>query len=441
MQAERKHEAATAGWEASGARWAEPEQPRPWWKRCHGAVFGFWCRLREALGFAFDALRVNKVRTGLTALGMVIGTGSVILVTTIALTSRDYVLSQIEGVGSNMIYAYPQDEHSVTGSSSISDALTLQDLAAVRDGVRNLSAAAAIILGRDRLVLDRIERDVELIGTEPDFRIVRNLKVLNGRFFDTRDETLRNKVCEVTEKLAKSLFPNGWTEGRIIKVHGMEFTILGVFKEGAQTFGQSEITEETILLPISVMTYFTGSDAVDQIYASADQPRHVAAVTAAVGKIIRGRHRPSAVYRVENLSEILAAAGNIATALTLVLLLISAIALVISGIGIMNIMLVTVTERTHEIGLKMAVGAGRRAIRWQFLAEALVLSVAGGLIGIVLGVSIPLAVRHFADLRIPISGLSIIIAFVVSCLVGVVFGIIPAERASRLNPTEALHYE
>jgi putative ABC transport system permease protein len=195
------------------------------------------------------------------------------------------------------------------------------------------------------------------------------------------------------------------------------------------------------MMPISVMTYFTGSDAVDQIYASANRASEVIPASRSIYDVIRNRHRTSAVYRVENLTEILAAAGNIALALTMVLLLISAIALVISGIGIMNIMLVTVTERTREIGLKMAVGAGRRAIRWQFLTEALMISIAGGSIGIVMGAGLPLAVRYFADVRIPVSGLSILIAFLVSCLVGVVFGIIPAERASRLNPTEALRHE
>jgi len=421
----------------------EPEvESLTWWGRRAGSAYAFLCRFGEALGFAYDSLRANKVRTGLTALGMVIGTGSVILVTTIALTSRDYVLSQIEGVGSNMIYAYHEGENSVTGRGSISDALSLQDLQAIRERVRNLTAVTAIILGRNPMQLDHQERDVTLIGTDPDFQIVRNLKVLAGRFFDHQDVEMRNKVCLVTEKLARALLPNGWKEGRRIKIHDLEFTMIGIFKEGAQTFGQSEITQETIMLPLSVMRFFTGSEAVDQIYASADRPSHVAAATAAIRQVIGSRHRRSAVYRVENLAEILAAAGNIATALTIVLLLISAIALIISGIGIMNIMLVTVTERTREIGVRMAVGAGRRAIRWQFLSEALFLSMGGGALGILLGVSVPLAVRYLVEgVRIPISGLSIIIAFLVSCLVGVIFGIIPAERASRLNPTEALRYE
>jgi len=398
--------------------------------------------IRDSFGFAYDALRVNKVRTALTALGMAIGTASVILVSTIALTSRDYVLGQIEGVGSNMMYAYHEGGPTVTGTSSVSDALTVDDLAAVRERVPHLKAISAIILAQSPLVLEHRQRDIRLIGTNPDFRVIRNLKVLSGRFFDEEDDRLRNKVGLVTEPLGQMLFPNGWVEGKKVKVRGLEFTIIGIFKEGAETFGQSEITRETIMLPISVMTILTGSEAVDQIYAAAVAPSYVPASTQAMLEVIRRRHRADAVYRAENLTEILAAAGNIAMALTAVLLLISAIALIISGIGIMNIMLVTVTERTREIGLRMALGASRKAIRRQFLTEALFISVGGGLLGIVVGVGIPLTAQSFVDgLDIPISPISISIAFLVSCMVGVIFGILPAERASKLNPTEALRYE
>ena len=400
-----------------------------------------WLRgLPISLAFAYDALRANRVRSGLTALGMVIGTSSVILVATIALTSRDYVLSQIEGVGSNVIWVYHEKGGSTT-DYSISDALTLGDLRAVRQNVPNLTAAATI-WGRDRMMLDHREREINLIGTNPGYRVIRNLKVLAGRFFDEQDEQLRSRVCVVTEGLAKYLFPEGWAAGKKIKIYRVEFTVIGIFKEGAETFGQSEISQETAILPLSVMTFLTGSRIVDQIYASAARASLVPAATAAIGQLVRSRHRPSAVYRVQNLTQILRAARNIATTLTLVLLLISAIALLISGIGIMNIMLVTVTERTREIGLRMALGAGRKAVRRQFLTEALVISVGGGVAGILVGAGIPLAAQSFVEgLKIPISWLSILIAFGVSCLVGVVFGIIPAERAAKLNPTEALRYE
>ena len=426
-----------------------------------------WLRsLKEAVAFAYDALRVNKVRTGLTTLGMVIGTSSVILVSTIALTSRDYVLGQIEGVGSNMIYTVNESSPTVTGTSSISDALTLDDVAAIRSSVPNLTAVSAIVLGRDRLVLDHRYREVTIIGVNPGFRVIRNLKVLAGRFFDEVDDGQRHRVCLVTEALAKVLFPNGWVEAEKTKVRGLQFTIIGIFKEGAETFGQSEITRETVMMPISVMTLLTGAPAVDQIYASANRASNVPAATAAILEVVQRRHRSGAVYRAENLTQILAAAGNIAMALTVVLLLISAIALLISGIGIMNIMLVTVTERTREIGVRMALGAGRRAVRTQFLMEASMISVFGGLLGILVGAGIPWMAQQYEvqallvealhlagvgipptaqefmeGIRIPIPTLAIVIAFVVSFLVGVIFGIIPAERAAKLNPTEALRYE
>jgi putative ABC transport system permease protein len=398
--------------------------------------------IRDGLVFAYDALRANKVRTGLTALGMVIGTASVILVATIALTSRDYVLGQIEGIGANMIYAYHEGGPSLAGTSSISDLLNLSDLEAVRQNVPNLSAVAAVIEGQAPVMLDNRQREVRLIGTSPGFREIRKLAVLEGRFFDEEDNRLRAKVGLVTEAMATLLYPNGWEEGKKIKLRGLEFTIVGVFKEGAETFGQSEIKRETFMMPISVMTILTGTETVDQIYASAEAPSYVQGATEAILQVIQRRHRPGAVYRTENLTQILAAAGNIAMALTVVLLTISAIALIISGIGIMNIMLVTVTERTREIGLRMALGASRKAIRRQFLTEALFISIGGGLLGIVVGVGIPLTAQSFVEgLHIPISPISISIAFAVSCLVGVLFGILPAERASKLNPTEALRYE
>ena len=421
-------------------QWHGPSPPHP--HRTGSAVLLWLRNLREAFVFAFNALRANKVRTGLTTLGMVIGTSSVILVSTIALTSRDYVLGQIEGVGSNMIYTVNESSPTVTGANSISDALTLADVDAIRDRVPNLTAVSAIVLGRDRVVLESQYREVTIIGVNSGFRIIRNLRVLAGRFFDEDDDRLRNRVCLITPALFRVLFPDGWMEGEKMKVRDLEFTIIGVFEEGAETFGQSEITRETVMMPISVMTVMTGADAVDQIYASADRPSNVLAATDAILQVVRSRHRAGAVYRAENLTQILAAAGNIAMALTVVLLLISAIALVISGIGIMNIMLVTVTERTREIGLRMALGAGRRAVRTQFLMEASIISVFGGTLGILVGVGIPWTAQQFVDgMRIPIPTPAIAIAFLVSFLVGVVFGLIPAERASKLNPTEALRYE
>jgi len=398
--------------------------------------------LGEAARFALDSVQANRIRSLLTALGMIIGTASVILVVTIAMTGRDYILGQIQGVGSNLIYAYYQAGENI-GRQSMADHLTLADLEAIRREVPTVRAAAAIIIQYDRMVIEHAERDISVIGTNEDFRIIRNLRIPSGRFFDNEDIAARNKVCLITEPLARKLF-GGLEEAvqRRIKIHGLQFTVIGTFKEGVETFGQSEITKETVLIPISVMRYFAPTEKVDQLYLSVYQPSQVIPTTERVKEVLTGRHRPGSVYRVENLSEILAAASRIGMALTLVLILISAVSLIISGIGIMNIMLVTVTERTREIGIKMSVGARRREILLQFLTESLLLSVSGGIVGILLGISVPLVVRQFVEgLVIPISKVSIVVAFGVSCLVGVVFGMIPARRAAQLQPTEALRYE
>jgi putative ABC transport system permease protein len=400
-------------------------------------------QIGEALRFSVQALQANKFRTFLTALGLIIGNASVILVVTISISSRDYILDQIRGIGSNLIYA---QYSSGTNSSTKVDAdfIKLADVDAVRQQLGSrITAATGVISSGARLLVNGKEQDIAVIGADEQYPSVRNLVLLSGRFLDSSDVQLREKVVLLTEKLAGRLYGSqSAAEGQIIKLYGLQFTVIGTFKERTGTFGLSEVTNETVLMPVSVIRYFTPVERVDPLYIQARYPSDVKSLTISVRQLLESRHRGGARYDVDNLSGILEAAQKIALVLTIVLIVVSTIALLISGIGIMNIMLVTVTERTREIGLRMAVGASRSEVLKQFLTESVVISVAGGFIGILIGVAIPLSVRFFTDaIQVPISATSVFVAFGVSLAVGVLFGMLPANRASQLNPTEALRYE
>lgn len=401
-------------------------------------------RFGEALGFSLQALRQNPVRSLLTGLGMMIGTASVILVVTISLTSQSYILEQIEGVGSNMIFASYEVGSQQSSAEVNADFVKMSDIQAVREQFANrIIAATGIESNIDSMFIDGREERLLVLGSDEYYQPVRNLAVLAGRFLEPGDVTLRQKVALLTEKLAKRLYGSQEAAiGQKIKIHSLQFTVIGTFKEKVESFGQSELNAETVLIPITVLQYFIRVERIDPMYVQVRQPKDVEPLTRQVTQLLESRHRAGAKYKVENLNAILEAAKSIAGILSLVLVLVSTIALAISGIGIMNIMLVTVTERTREIGVRMAIGASRREIQVQFLTEATLISLTGGVVGIIVGVAGPLSVQLFVDnIKIPISIWSIVIAFAVSSLVGLVFGMLPANRASRLNPTEALRYE
>jgi putative ABC transport system permease protein len=400
--------------------------------------------LRECLRFSFQALHANRVRTALTALGLVIGNASVILVVTISLTSRDIILDKIRGIGSNLVMAY-YDAGGQSAARAAADFVKLADVEAVRSRLADrIVAASAVLNSTDTVIVDGRPLDVRIIGTDEYYPQVRSLQLAAGRFLDPSDVALRQKVAMLDEKLARTLFGSpSAAVGHLLKIRSLEFTVIGVFRERTSTFGQSELGDHgAALIPYSVQRYFVEIERVDPMYVQVRYAEDVPAVTQEVADILASRHRPGARYTVQNLSAILDAASAIATVLTIVLILISAIALVISGIGIMNIMLVTVTERTREIGIRMSLGASRRVILLQFLFEALLISTGGGILGILLGVSVPVLANSLQnEVYIPVSKLSILVAFLVSGAVGVGFGLLPANRAARLNPTEALRYE
>ncbi len=399
--------------------------------------------IAEALRFSYQSLASNKIRTLLTALGLVIGNASVILVVTISLTSRDYILDQIRGIGSNLIYG-SFEAGSQTATLVDADFVKLADVEAIRAQFGDrITAATAVMTSYDTIPIQGKQEDVRIIGSDDQYRIVRNLAVPEGRFMDANDVAMRSKVAMLTVKLAKRLYGSqSAAVGQTLKLHGLQFDIIGTFRERTSTFGLSELTDETILIPISVQRYFIPVERVDPFYVQAKYTHDVVPLTDSIKQLIQSRHRPGARYAIENLAGILDTAQKVAMVLTIVLIIVSTLALFISGIGIMNIMLVTVTERTREIGVRMAVGASRREVLMQFLLEAVLISVGGGFIGILAGVSVPLSLQYFLDdVKVPISMLSILVAFGTSLAVGLIFGLLPANRASRMNPTAALRYE
>jgi putative ABC transport system permease protein len=396
----------------------------------------------EILSFAYDTFCSNKVRFILTALGMVIGTASLILVVTIGMTGKQYVLSQIQAIGTNEVWVeYLGGAPHISNSNP--DPLTVDDLAAVQQVVPGIVASSPVAQLSDRVpVGNGKEKDVTILGVSPEYLRVRNLLVPSGRFFDQQDSQAHNKVGVITEKMAVEVYGSSQAAvGKVIKLTGLPFTIIGTFKERVETFGQSEVVDNTMLIPYPVSRYFMETPSVKLLYFSMQDPSMVIAATAQIKRVIQSRHRAESVYDVANLTALLSMADRIATGLTWVLLTISMVTLIVSGIGIMNIMLATVTSRIREIGIRKAIGATNREIRFQFLAEAILISLIGGFAGIVIGLAIPWSVRFLTEYRLPVSGLSAIIALVVSSVVGVIFGTVPAARAAQLDPVESLRYE
>ncbi len=384
----------------------------------------------ETWHVAIDALLANKVKAALTMLGVTIGTTCIVLVVTVTMIGKSYVVAQIEAVGTDLVYAYFPGNH-VTHSEA--DEISPADLAAARALPHVVETAGVHDIGNTAITINGLEKSVTLVGVTEGFQKIRNLVLVEGRFFDDLDMQSNAKACLITQDLAKEF--NQDMVGQVIRAGDLSFTVIGVFRERVATFGQSEITQESVLVPFSLLKYYQGVDYLRTLYVQADSHQNVTLVTAELSVMLQSRHREGVAYTVQNLAGILEAAHQISMALTAL----------ISGVGIMNIMLVTVTERTREIGLRKAVGANRREILFQFLIEALLISGLGAVLGILIAVTIKFVAEPLVPLEynvhIPISVASIVVAFFVSCSTGILFGYLPANRASRLQPTEALHHE
>ena len=398
----------------------------------------------EILKLAVDSFRSSKLRFALTALGMVIGTASVILVVTIGMTGKHFILNEIQKIGTNEV----EVEYSgggATGQERVlyNDYLTREDEKAVLAQLPGVLYSSPILEMHDRISFGSgVVKDTLVLGVSPDYNRVRNLLVPVGRFLDETDDQAHIKCAVVTELFAHERFGSSDAAvGSSFEISGIPFTIIGVFKESVDDFGESEIADQTILIPYSVARYFTGTENVKQIYFSMRSMDEVPDASREIERIISSRHKPNSVYKATNLKEVLTMAAKIANALTAVLVLVAAVTLAVGGVGIMNIMLANVRARIREIGIRKALGATNREIKLQFLAEAVIISLAGGIVGTFVGLSVPLSIRFFTDYPLPISPWSVAVAITAAVVVGVIFGTVPATRAAQLDPVESLKYE
>ncbi len=390
-----------------------------------------------------ESLRADKFRTAMTALGMAVGTAALILVVTVALTGKGYVLAQIEAVGTNVIWAEYNGVSAAGVNAANADYLTVNDMIAAEQQVPGIKEASPVLNMHQRIgVGSGQEQEILVLGVDPQYQTVRRMAVSAGRFFDQQDSQSGNKVALITDTLAQRVYgAPDLALGRTIKIQEVPYVIIGTFHESVDTMGHSEIEDDTVLIPYTIARSMTGTPYVNQIYFSMANSSGIPTAAQEIAHVIASRHRPESVYNINDMTEVLRLANKTAAAFTAVLLLFAAVTLIAAGVGIMNIMMATVHSRIHEIGVRMAIGATRRAILLQFLLEAVLIALLGGMVGTIVGLGIPISIETFTNIHLSISAMSAFIALFVSCTVGVAFGITPANNASHLDPVECLRHE
>jgi putative ABC transport system permease protein len=395
---------------------------------------------RESIRLALDALSVDKVKAFLTMLGVMIGSAAIVLVITMASTGKAYVVGQIEGIGANLAYA-ALDRNGVPTVPG--DELSAGDLAAVRQSLSMVTAAAGTYDNPfDFRLRGKVVR-ARLVGVTEEFQKIRRLLMVSGRYFDAEDFVSRAKVCLVTEHIAADVFNRESPIGHPLQLEHLRCTIIGVFREGVPTFGQSEIQDETVLVPFPLIKTVTGEDFFQVIYAQAVSSDEVPAMTSEMARLIHSRHRKVARYEIQNLSSVLGTVHTVSLAMSLVLIGVAVLTLITAGTGIMNIMFVNVAQRTHEIGIRKALGARTAEIRLQFVLEAAFISLSGAIIGVVIALGTIWFAVGLIEGSVPLSvpWIAVFLALLLSTSVGVLFGYRPANAAAQLNPVDALRVD
>ncbi|MEI6528504.1 MAG: ABC transporter permease [bacterium] len=403
----------------------------------------------DILEETYSALMANKVRTFLTVLGIVIGIASVIAMISIGQGAQSSITSSIESTGSNLIMITPGAQRSIGGgvNTGRGAAKTLKstDAEAIKTSVAGVQAITSELSSRYQVAAKGTNTNTTVDGTDAGYTAVRNIEIDTGTFIT--DQNLKNlsKVAVLGPTTAVDLFGDGADPiGQIIKINSIQFKVIGVTKaKGGSGFNNQD---DKVYIPLSTAQKFlAGDEYVSQISVQAASTDQMTQIQSDITDLLLERHKiadPTAAdFTVMNQNDIVAALSTVTSTLTILLAAVAGISLIVGGIGIMNMMLTTVTERTREIGLRKAIGAKRKDITLQFLIEAVALTFVGGLVGVALGWGIAYVVSYLNIIQTSVSLSSVLLAFGVSAAIGIIFGYYPASRASKLNPIDALRYE
>ena len=403
----------------------------------------------DLLHETYSALSANKARSGLTMLGIIIGIASVIAMTAIGQGAQNSVSSSIQSMGANLLMIMPGAARSFGGPSGGrggAQSLTLTDANSITSQVSNITGIVREVSARKQVISSGSNTNTSIIGTEPSYLSVRNVSIDEGNFISDQNITDGAKVAVLGPTTRDDLFGTGATGivGQTIRINGMQYNIIGItVAKGGSGFSNAD---DVIYVPYTTaQRYLSGNKYLSEIDVQAVSSDTSTQVQNDVTALLLANHNitdpTKADFNVLNEASIIATASSVTSTFTTLLAAVAGISLVVGGIGIMNMMLTTVTERTREIGLRKAIGAKKKDINKQFLVEAIMLTFIGGVLGVILGWLISFGVSYLGILQASVSVSSIILAFCVSAGIGIIFGYYPARRASQLNPIDALRYE
>ena len=406
----------------------------------------------DALGSALTAVRANVLRSVLTALGIIIGVAAVIVMVAVGSGAQERIDGYIKGLGSNLLLIWPGSSNvgGVKGGRGTRPSLTEDDAFAIQNEISGVEVTAPQVQGNAQAIFGNRNWGTKVVGTTPEYEIAHNWVIADGRWFTAAEVRCTAKVVLLGDTVAEQLFDGGDPIGQTVRIKTVPFEVIGVLEaKGESLSGQDQ--DDIMLMPVTTArNRIVGgrqikARQVQHMFVKIRTPEEIDDAVTDITDLLRQRHkvregRPDD-FTIRNMSQILEARSSSARVMTLLLAAVASISLIVGGIGIMNIMLVSVTERTREIGLRMAIGARRRDILRQFLIEAITLSLIGGFIGVVLGVGGSIAIAQLGDWPTSISIGSIVLAFGFSAAIGVFFGFYPARKAAQLDPIEALRYE